>query len=78
MYQLRTKRGYELSAVVSAMQKAIRRGRWKYIKDRRLELLFDLDQDVGERRNLAFQFPGIEEALRTALAGWEAPMPALK
>src|SRR5439155_16860817 len=26
MYQLRTKRGYELSAVVSAMQKAIRRG----------------------------------------------------
>jgi arylsulfatase A-like enzyme len=57
-------------------QKAIRRGKWKYVWDREVELLFDLEKDSGERRNLAFQHPTVVKALRQALADWEAKLPA--
>ncbi len=30
-------------------QKAVRRGKWKYVHDREVELLFDLENDIGER-----------------------------
>src|SRR5262245_5083989 len=30
-------------------QRAVRRGKWKYLVDRRMEFLFDLEKDVGER-----------------------------
>jgi arylsulfatase A-like enzyme len=53
-------------------QKAVRRGKWKYIEDRGMELLFDLDADQGERRNLAYRQPKTVAELRTALAEWEA------
>src|SRR5262249_9019216 len=36
-------------------QRAVRRGKWKYVLDRRVELLFDLDADPGERRTLAYR-----------------------
>jgi arylsulfatase A-like enzyme len=58
-------------------QKAVRRGKWKYVYDREMELLFDLEKDVGERRNLAARHPEVVAELRTALAGWEARMPPL-
>jgi arylsulfatase A-like enzyme len=57
-------------------QKAVRRGRWKYVHDRGVELLFDLGADVGERRNLAFRHPAKVAELRRALAAWEAGLPA--
>jgi arylsulfatase A-like enzyme len=57
-------------------QKAVRRGRWKYVLDRETELLFDLEVDVGERRNLAYRHPEIVKELRTTLAEWEAGLPA--
>jgi arylsulfatase A-like enzyme len=53
-------------------QKAVRRGKWKYIEDREMELLFDLEADSGERRNLAYRQPKVVEELRNALADWEA------
>jgi arylsulfatase A-like enzyme len=59
-------------------QKAVRRGRWKYICDRETELLFDLQKDSSEKRNLAFQHPDEVQALRAALAEWERPLPAVR
>jgi arylsulfatase A len=52
-------------------QKAIRRGKWKYIEDRGMGLLFDLEADPSERRNLAYQHPQLVNELRLALALWE-------
>ena len=59
-------------------QKAVRKGKWKYVYDREVELLFDLSADIGERRNLAYQHPEIVEELRKALADWESKLPKLK
>jgi arylsulfatase A-like enzyme len=58
-------------------QKAVRRGRWKFVKDRGVELLFDLEKDIGERRTLAYGHPETVRELRQALAGWEAGLPAV-
>ncbi len=58
-------------------QKAVRRGKWKYLLDREVELLFDLEKDVGERHNLAYRHPEVVRELRRALAGWEAGLPSL-
>jgi arylsulfatase A-like enzyme len=58
-------------------QKAVRRGKWKYVYDREVELLFDLEKDIGEKHNLAFQHPAVVKELRTALAEWESKLPAL-
>ena len=37
-----------------------------------IELLFDLDNDVGERRNLAYQYPDVVTRLQRLYADWEA------
>jgi arylsulfatase A-like enzyme len=55
-------------------QKAVRRGKWKYIQDREMELLFDLESDRGERRNLAYRQPKMVAELRKALAEWEVEL----
>jgi arylsulfatase A-like enzyme len=59
-------------------QKAVRRGPWKYVYDREVELLFDLEKDSGEKRNLALQHPDVVKDLRAALAQWEATLPAIR
>jgi arylsulfatase A-like enzyme len=58
-------------------QKAVRRGRWKYVYDREMDLLFDLEQDPGERHNLAYQRPETIRGLRMALARWESQLPPI-
>jgi arylsulfatase A-like enzyme len=58
-------------------QRAARRGKWKYVLDREVELLFDLEADIGERRTLAFQHPEKVNELRKALIEWESQLPAL-
>ena len=65
-------------------QKAVRRGRWKYIRDgvgtidSVHEMVFDLDQDVGERNDQAYkQIPMLVE-FRQLLADWEASVDAGK
>ena len=51
--------------------KAVRQGSWKYVIDGNSQLLFNLDADIGERKNLFAQHPIIVNRLRDALAAWE-------
>jgi arylsulfatase A-like enzyme len=53
-------------------QKAVRHGTWKYMQDGNVEMLFDLAQDIGERRDLSFQQPEKFVDLKRRLAAWEA------
>lgn len=59
-------------------QKAVRRGKWKYLYDREMVLLFDVDNDPGERRNQANLHPDLVQGLRLALAEWESKLPAVR
>jgi arylsulfatase A-like enzyme len=54
------------------LQRAARKEKWKYIRHPRGELLFDLEADVAERRDLSKQFPGKLAELRDEVARWEA------
>jgi arylsulfatase A-like enzyme len=55
-------------------QKAVRRGKWKYLQDSNIEFLFDLEQDPGERHNLASRFPDVFRELKTLVKDWESEM----
>jgi arylsulfatase A-like enzyme len=55
-------------------QKAVIRGRWKYVLDDTMEMLFDLDTDIGERNNLASRQTKKLTELKQALASWEAEL----
>jgi arylsulfatase A-like enzyme len=52
-------------------QKAVRSGRWKMLVDGGLYLLFDLNDDPGERRDLAAQHTDLVVKLKALLAEWE-------
>jgi len=60
------------------LQRAARRGRWKYLRDGGTrtgggyELLFDLERDVGERRDLAVANPSMVTEFRKLVTAWEA------
>lgn len=59
-------------------QRALRAGQWKYMNAYGRRLLFDLDADPGETRNLATQHPDRVEQLATRYAEWEeGQVPAL-
>lgn len=60
-------------------QLAVRRGRWKLLRSPREvlggpfvadELLFDLEQDPGEERDVAAQFPDVAQSLGDQLDTW--------
>ena len=55
------------------VQKAVRRGRWKYVLDgiERLEMLFDLERDPGERYTLYYEHPQVVNELKNSLGTWE-------
>lgn len=56
-------------------QKAIRHGDWKYVQDGgQVEMLFNLKEDISERRDLAYRNPGILSDLKTRLKAWEEEM----
>ena len=58
-------------------QRAIREGPWKYLNDgNTMDLLFDLEADIGERTNLHDRHPEITARLKKKLAAWEAEMDA--
>jgi len=52
-------------------QRAVRSGRWKMLLDASVYLLFDVDADPGERRDLAAQHPEVIVRLKSLLADWE-------
>jgi arylsulfatase A len=54
--------------------KAIRHGDWKYVLDGGVDVLFNLKDDIGERRDQFFQQPGIVTDLRARLKAWEEEM----
>ena len=51
--------------------RAVRRDNWKYVVDRGTQFLFDLDTDLGERRNQFARRTDIANQLREALMTWE-------
>jgi arylsulfatase A-like enzyme len=58
-------------------QRAIRHGPWKYINDgNSMDLLFNLDTDIGERTDLGYQHPDILAGLKAKLKAWEAEIDA--
>ena len=57
-----------------AGQWAARKGAWKYVRYAGGELLFNLDSDAGERKDLSDREPETLAGLRKAMAGWEAEM----
>jgi arylsulfatase A len=59
-------------------QKAVRRGRWKYLREWGTEQLFDLETDPGEIRDLAERNPKIVSELKKELREWERQMPPVK
>jgi arylsulfatase A-like enzyme len=55
-------------------QKAVRHGDWKFMQDDMVEMLFNLKDDVSERRDLAYRHPEVVARLKKLLADWEADL----
>jgi len=55
-------------------QKAVRQGYWKYVRDGSIDLLFNLAEDPGERRDLGYRHPGLVKKLQAAIEAWEADL----
>ena len=58
-------------------QRALRAGRWKYLKVDEHEYLFDLEADARERANLSAREPARFAALRERWSAWDATMPPI-
>ena len=52
-------------------QRAVRRGPWKLLVQGDSVRLFNLDEDLGEQRDLAQDQPEMVAALRAELTAWE-------
>ena len=55
-------------------QKAVRHGKWKYVLDGALPMLFDLENDISERFDVGFRNPEKLHELEALLAAWEAEL----
>ena len=58
-------------------QRALRRGRWKYLKVDEHEYLFDLPADERERANRGPREPSLLAAMRDDWLAWNATMPPI-
>jgi arylsulfatase A-like enzyme len=58
-------------------QRALRDGRWKYLRVDGHDYLFDLEADERERANLGGREPQRLEKMRAAWEAWNAGMPAI-
>ncbi len=58
-------------------QRALRAGRWKYLKVDAHEYLFDVEADARERANLSAREPARFAALRERWLAWDAAMPPI-
>jgi arylsulfatase A len=52
---------------------AVRDGNWKYIRtiENDQQFLYDLSDDIGEKKNLAMAMPGKCDAMKAMIASWE-------
>ncbi len=58
-------------------QWAVRHGKWKYLNDgNTMDLLYDLEADIGERRSLTYVYPEIVKDLKARLKTWQDEMDA--
>ncbi len=55
-------------------QDAVRSGPWKYLRDGEKEYLFNLDEDIAEKNNLAAQYPERLNELKALFKAWESQM----
>jgi arylsulfatase A-like enzyme len=55
-------------------QRAVRDGRWKYLRINDYEFLFDIEEDVRERANLKEKHPEIFARLLEQWLAWEEQM----
>jgi arylsulfatase A-like enzyme len=55
-------------------QKAARHGHWKYIQDGMVEMLYNLKDDISERRDLGYRHPDVLARLKQLHADWEAEL----
>ncbi len=51
---------------------AVREGPWKLVRQSGKDMLFNLDDDLGETDDLAARYPEIVKKLQSALREWEA------
>jgi arylsulfatase A-like enzyme len=58
------------------IMRAVRRDNWKFLVDRDASFLFDLDDDIGERKNLFARQPELAEELRQAFMAWSQSLTA--
>jgi len=58
-------------------QRAMRQGKWKYLRIEEHDYLFDLATDQRERANQAARDPGRLGAMRAAWEAWAATMPGI-
>jgi arylsulfatase A-like enzyme len=58
-------------------QRALRRGRWKYLRVDGHDYLFDIPADERERANRAPREPARLDAMRADWEAWNATMPAI-
>jgi arylsulfatase A-like enzyme len=58
-------------------QRAMRQGRWKYLRIENHEYLFDLGRDERERANQATRDPERLSSMRDAWEAWAAGMPGI-
>ena len=58
------------------VQKAVRKGKWKLLRDQNHDLMFDLSHDQGERDDLAMREPAVLKELKAVLAQWEKDVDA--
>jgi len=58
-------------------QRALRKGKWKYLKVDEHEYLFDITADARERANLAHRNPELFNLLREEWLAWNKTVPAI-
>ncbi len=58
-------------------QRAMRLGRWKYLRVDEVDYLFDLSQDERERANQAEIQPERMQSMRKAWEAWNETMPGI-
>ncbi|HEY7635029.1 MAG TPA: sulfatase-like hydrolase/transferase [Gemmatimonadales bacterium] len=58
----------------TGLEDAARRGPWKYLRNARVESLFDIRADPGEAADLASYEPAALTSMRTAFREWEKHM----
>jgi len=56
-------------------EKAVRWGKWKWLREKGNDFLFDLENDIEETRDLQDRFFDILYHLQTVYASWEKAMP---